>query len=137
MENTGKSIGRNSGCELSPEVVLLQATTLIEAYLVAKGMRPELEAAAAEVHSPPEAVSAWRKKNHGTEVKKNSSRIATNESAGWEDRLIIDFLVKAQDRVGGCVRASSASQQDPQLVPTPPSARQLGKIDTLLGETAP
>ena len=123
----------SAGRGRNPEVVLLPGGLATEAHLVAAGFRGELEAACAKVHGP-EAVRAWGEKNHGSPAKGTQPN-RDYRSAGWEDRLIVDFLVRYKTGWGAAF-AHECLAQGPQRVPTTVQ-QAVVKIDALLGDMAP
>lgn len=131
VQNACKAIGRTLVAS-SSQITLLPGGHALEAYLVAEGWRPQLEAAAAEIYTP-DAVGAWGKQNHGTKVRNKPDRDYRSE--GWEDRLIVDFLDKHKTGWGARF-AHICLANDPPHVPVAIS-ESLHKIDALLGQATP
>lgn len=132
VEKAGRAIDRQLDGE-SPDVTLLPGGRTIEGYLVAEGFRPELEAAASTIHGDT-WVSDWGKLNHGN-PNRGGAAPRDYESEGWEDRLIVDFLVR--HKTGwGAVFARHCIAQDAERVPE--AIRDtLTQVDALLeGKTS-
>ena len=121
VNNAGESIGRSLDAQ-SPEVVLLPDGNAIEPHLVAAGFRAELEAAIESVHGSG-ALKAWGKLNHGNSAGKGKPN-RDYESDGWENRLVVDFLIK--EKTGwGAAFSTACINKDPSCIPT--------EIEDLLG----
>jgi len=128
VKKAGEAVGQALDAG-SPQVMLLPDAHSIGPYLVSAGFRTELEAAAAEVHGPG-AVRAWGDKRHGSPAKGDRPD-RDYRSAGWENRLIIDFLVRYKTGWGAAF-ARACLAHDPARVP-PAIAQSLAKIDVMLG----
>lgn len=80
------------------ELFALPAGTDFETHLVAAGHASEMLAAGASEHGQPE-VSHYRSVNHGQPSKGGTLR--NYQSAGWEDRLAVDFCQSHMKSVAG------------------------------------
>lgn len=136
VRGVGNSLGRPLD-ETSPEVVMLPRTgdgQDFEKYLVGEGFRPEIEAAIASYFDT-SALDDFRKDMDGTQGK--GGVVRDYQSAGWEDRLVVDFL-RHRDykaRYGVAVASSIITRLDTSGRPSiPVKVRELfDRSDQLLG----
>lgn len=137
VRGLGNSLGRTVD-ESSREVIMLSTTGKgedFETYLVNQGFRPEIVAAIAS-HFGASALQQFRNTRDGTEVKKGVKR--DYQSAGWEDRLTVDFLQDHRARYGAAVASSILGRIDASGNPTIPGkiGELFARSDQLLGGTS-
>lgn len=118
------------------ELFVLPAGTDFETHLVAAGHAQELLAAAAAEHGQPE-VDHYRTVNHGQQYKGGVTR--DYQSAGWEDRLAVDFCKAHMKSVSGgrAIAENLLFKLDATGNPTiPPEIRaHLDRINAIVAAT--
>jgi putative ATP-dependent endonuclease of OLD family len=120
----GKALGRILD-ETSPEVVMLPKGNDFEAQILAEGFRPHAERAIANFFGAA-ALADYRAKNHGQ--KGHGGTLRDYQSAGWEDRLVADFMDRHKGTYGAALADEivSANKMPSHVVTF------LSKIDTIL-----
>jgi putative ATP-dependent endonuclease of OLD family len=124
----GKAIGRALD-ESSPEIVMLSGGADFEAHIIAEGFRPHSEQSIARFFGP-NALSDYRTKNHGQQLKKNKGlRDYSPTSPGWENRLVQDFMDRNKGTYGQALAAEIIADQQKM----PSGVREFFKrIDAIL-----
>jgi len=126
----GTAMGRTLD-ESSPEVVMLPVGQNFEAYLIGQGCRPAAQAAMERFFGA-SALEEFRIANNGQQLPKGAG-VRDYTSAGWEDRLVHDFMVKHKGTYGRPLAEEIVARgQLPNSI-----GEFFAKIDRVLGRVNP
>jgi len=129
----GKAINKTLG-PASPEVVMLPSGAAFEEYLLSEGFRTQIESA---IHSScgADALAEYRLL-HGKPYKKKKG-LRDYQSPGWEDRLVLDFMLANKALLGGPIAQAICSEMGPQGTQIPSKILELfQRVDKILSGEA-
>jgi putative ATP-dependent endonuclease of OLD family len=135
VSSAGKAIGRPLD-ENSPEVIMLPTTPkglCFEEYLIKEGFRPQIEKA---IHSTcgESALEEYRARNEGG---KRKGGLRDYHSPGWEDQLILDFMLANKALLGEPIAQAICSEKGPQGIRFPSKVLELfQRVDKILSGEA-
>jgi putative ATP-dependent endonuclease of OLD family len=122
LKSITNSLGRQVD-ENTPEIIMLSGSPGFEGYLVSEGLQEPIREAVASYYGP-NALEDYRAHAHGKPYR-HGQGTRDYQSAGWEDRLLVDFLHERKGTYGKSVAEAIVAAGNSGKAAIPSAIREL------------